>query len=340
MPQAGRTVQPSRPTGPDLLSRPVDEIEILAFRADQRASLGITADHIAAAASAYDPESQPAPIVIGHPRNDSPAHGIISGARAEGSNLYLKLKNLGQAVLEGVRNSELVSRSIAFWDPHHPSNPTPGQYSIRHLGFLGAQAPGIPNMGALKFSAEGDLVAEGDPAEAVVFAPAATPVQVITEPPADRGQSSGKDFAVTDEEAQALKDRLAKLEGENTQLRTEAASAAQFAAQARTAAITGRVDKLVEAGRLAADSKGSVVAMLAALPATLEFSANDKADSATRVLDFIDSLNFSATPADTSKTPKTPQEQAEFGAKDAAKAASDALAAENARLGQAWKPKA
>jgi hypothetical protein len=162
----------------------MDEIEIEAFRADTKASKGLTAAHIAKAASSYDPERNPAPLVFGHPTNDSPALGVVSGARADGNKLFLKVKNIADAVVNAVKERRVLNRSIAFWDPDHPSNPSPGHYSIRHLGLLGGMAPAIPGMEPLRFSADEDALESPEaPEAAVIFAvDDGTPVQRIIEP--------------------------------------------------------------------------------------------------------------------------------------------------------------
>jgi hypothetical protein len=56
-----------------------------------------------------------------------------------------------------VRESRVLNRSIAFWDPDHPSA-TRIRASIRSAiwAFLGGMAPAIPGMGRLKFSADED----------------------------------------------------------------------------------------------------------------------------------------------------------------------------------------
>lgn len=77
----------------------MDEIEIEAFRADTKASKGLTADHIADAAKLYDADKNPAPLVFGHPTNDSPALGEIAGARTDGNRLFVRLKNIAADVV-------------------------------------------------------------------------------------------------------------------------------------------------------------------------------------------------------------------------------------------------
>jgi hypothetical protein len=163
----------------------MDGVEIMVFEADTRASKGLTAAHVQEAATLYDAEKAPAPLVFGHPTNDSPALGVVESFRCDGPKVFARLKGVAKELVDAVRSRRVLNRSVALWDPHHPSNPNPGKFSFRHLGFLGGQAPAIPNMPALKFSAD-DTLLESDepPADAVIFAVDDRPtgVQRITEP--------------------------------------------------------------------------------------------------------------------------------------------------------------
>jgi len=162
----------------------MDETEIEVFRAGTRASRGITADDIATVA-AFDCDANPIGCVVGHPQSDTLADGVIKGFRADGNSLYARVANLSEKIVEGIRGKKLLNRSMAFFSPTHPANPTPGKLAPRHLGFLGAAAPGIPGMpkleAAFSFNADGALETEADPAEAVIFEAAATPVRHIQE---------------------------------------------------------------------------------------------------------------------------------------------------------------
>src|SRR5207253_4561124 len=105
------TFQAYRFTRASILFYAMDEIEIEAFRADTKASKGLTAKHIADAAKSYDFEKNPAPLVFGHPTNDSPALGLISSARAEGNRLFLKVRDIADAAKTAVKERRVLGRS-------------------------------------------------------------------------------------------------------------------------------------------------------------------------------------------------------------------------------------
>jgi len=53
-------------------------------------------------------------------------------------------------------------RSASFYEPNDPSNPTPGSWHLKHVGWLGAQPPSVKGLGA--------AFSEGDISEGVTFA--------------------------------------------------------------------------------------------------------------------------------------------------------------------------
>lgn len=318
------------------------DVEILAFRADTKASKGLTAKHIAKAAELYDSDKNPAPLVFGHPTNDSPALGLISKARAAGADLFLTIKDMADNAVTAVRENRILGRSIAFWDPDHPSNPNPGHYSIRHLGLLGGQAPAIPGLGKLKFSAEEDrLEADEDPADAVVFAvdPTPTPVQTITEPKPGKEEPKPMEYSAEQiAELKAKADRADAAEKETAELKAEQARKdAEFAASEktrRTGEDKAALDALVADGKVLPAERADLDKLFEALPTTaLTFSTGDL-EPRQQLTKFLQGLPKRG--ADTNKQPKTPT--TEFNADDTHKQAAEAaLAASNAQLGSAWK---
>lgn len=240
----------------------MDEIELEVFRAG-RASRGITPEQLADLASSYDGKN-PVPCCIGHPASDKPAHGEIAAFRADGGSLFARIKNLGQAVVDGVKSGEILNRSMAFFSPTHESNPTPGKLAPRHLAFLGAAAPGIPNMPrldkALAFAADGETIeTTGAPAEAVLYEPEPTPVRTVSEKP--------KEFQAMEKTAEQLAQEAAALETSRTEFAAERKAAYEADNEAR-------VDALIAGGKLLpADRDRTLLVFNALESAPLEFEA-------------------------------------------------------------------
>jgi hypothetical protein len=157
---------------------------IEAFRIGGKASRGIKPEHLAEVVT-DDFGANPRALCFGHPKSDDPAAGLITGAKVEGNSLMVEVDKLSPEAITGIKDGKWLNRSAAFFDPHHEANPRPGKWSLRHVGLLGAAAPGIPGMGslqkALAFDADDELITEGDPADAVIFAGAPTETHFIFE---------------------------------------------------------------------------------------------------------------------------------------------------------------
>ena len=84
---------------------------------------------------------QPAPVVLGHPMDSSPAYGWVTGARAVGDSLYLTLGELNPDFVQALKNGSYKTRSISLYEDG----------TIRHLGFLGGSQPAIKGLKPFSF---------------------------------------------------------------------------------------------------------------------------------------------------------------------------------------------
>lgn len=316
----------------------MDELEIQAFEADTKASKGLTAAHVAEIASGYDAEKNPCPLVWGHPASDSPALGVIAAARAEGAKLFVKVKNIAKEVIEGVKEGRILNRSVAIWAPDHPSNPTPGKYHLRHLGLLGGQAPAIPNMPRLRFSAD-ESALEGDegPADALLFTvePSPTKVQEVRDPAPQKEPTT-----MTEAE---IKAKEAEFEARQKELdeREEAAKKrdSEFAAsekKRREGENEAAIAAAIEAGKVLPAEKDDLAAIFNALPvAPMTFAAELGGECEPRqaLAKFLDALPKRTAVGDRQRSP-----EGEFSADSDAKAAADkALKDANERTRTAYR---
>lgn len=117
---------------------------------------------LAAIASGYNPDLHQAPLVVGHPKQDAPAYGWVKSLGVRGDRLVAEPDQINPAFAEMVRDGSFKKVSAAFYQPTSPNNPTPGQYHLRHVGFLGAEAPAVKGLKAIEFSDGEDLVAFAD----------------------------------------------------------------------------------------------------------------------------------------------------------------------------------
>lgn len=110
---------------------------------------------VQAIADAYDPATFCAPAVIGHPKHDDPAYAWASDVRVENGVLVADLDRVDPAFADLVEKGRYAKVSSQFYAPGSKNNPKPGAYYLRHVGFLGAAAPGVQGLEQVQF-AEGD----------------------------------------------------------------------------------------------------------------------------------------------------------------------------------------
>jgi hypothetical protein len=94
--------------------------------------------------SKYDPENFKAPVVIGHPKDNSPAFGWVESLKRKGKTLFASV-NLLPEFVDSVKDGLYKNRSISLYP----------DLSLRHIGFLGAMPPAVKGLAEVKFN-EGD----------------------------------------------------------------------------------------------------------------------------------------------------------------------------------------
>jgi len=205
-------------------------------RGRQTAADGTVADFsdadLAAAAAAYDPALHQAPLVVGHPTHDAPAYGWITGLDYQCADGLLRGRpdQVDPAFAAAHQAGRLKYHSASFYRPDAPTNPKPGVYYLRHLGFLGAMPPSLKGLQPAQFaeSAAADTltIAFGETERpALAFAP--TPIDAPREdltPMGDTTAEFAERQAALDQQAAALTAR------EQTIAAREAAASAQAAA--------------------------------------------------------------------------------------------------------------
>lgn len=134
------------------------------FRAGTRTdangnTVTITEADLAAAAQAYDPKVHEAPIVVGHPKADAPAYGWVKSLNVQNGVLTADFAQVDEGFADLVKAGRYKKVSASFYPPTSPNNPKPGIWTLRHVGFLGAQPPAVKGLSAISF-AEGEVYVE------------------------------------------------------------------------------------------------------------------------------------------------------------------------------------
>ena len=76
------------------------------------------------------------PICVGHPQSNTPAYGWLTNVQRIGNGLYCEFKDVQKEFVEAVKKGLFKNRSLSL----------DGDLNIRHLAFLGAQAPAIKGL--------------------------------------------------------------------------------------------------------------------------------------------------------------------------------------------------
>lgn len=118
--------------------------------------LEFAASDLAATAAAYDPARHEAPIVVGHPALNAPAYGWVASLSAEGEDLVATPRQVDADFAAMVKAGRFKKISASFFSPNARDNPSPGVWSLRHVGFLGAAPPAVQGLREVAFAAEGE----------------------------------------------------------------------------------------------------------------------------------------------------------------------------------------
>lgn len=248
-----------------------------------------SAEQVRAIAENYDATNHPCPVVVGHPDDTAPAYAwaatfAVDDKKASTPVLSSEIHQIAPAFAAAVQAGHYKRVSLALFGPDHPSNPKPGQYYPRHIGFLGGAAPAIPGLAPVTFAGTHDKVvtlefeapAMNDADPAGFLALLADYLRKAVDLPSPEFKAPtiiGKtgDNDVADKTAQQ---QLEDAQSQIVALKTQHAAAAKLQA---TAAATAFCAKHVAAKKLKpADVPAftAVVALLAAAP-EIEFAAAD-----------------------------------------------------------------
>lgn len=200
---------------------------------------------LADAAREYDPAVHEAPLVVGHPKDNSPAWGWVKSLAASGADLVAYADQLDPDFTKAVQAGRYKKVSASFYLPTSPSNPKPGTLYVRHVGFLGGAAPALKGLPPVEFGeVEGVIEFSED---------------LVADVPGNPDQTEMPEGESMDE---ATKAKLEALEAENSRLKAEAA--AKATADIHNANVSF-CENLVKEGKLTPAVSGVIVATLDAL---------------------------------------------------------------------------
>lgn len=98
---------------------------------------------IKALAESYTGSGHDAPVVIGHPKDNSPAYGWVEALRETEGNLYADLE-VQDSLYDLIEKKVYPKRSVSFYLSEPPL--------FRHLGLLGGQPPQVKGLEDIQLS--------------------------------------------------------------------------------------------------------------------------------------------------------------------------------------------
>lgn len=104
-------------------------------------------------ADSYEPAVHEAPLVVGHPKTDDPAYGWALSLSEKDGELAAEPHQVEPQFAEMVNKGRFKKISASVYLPGMPGNPKPGRFYLRHVGFLGAQPPGVKGLPSASFAA-------------------------------------------------------------------------------------------------------------------------------------------------------------------------------------------
>ncbi|VUX47865.1 conserved hypothetical protein [Candidatus Defluviicoccus seviourii] len=245
-------------------------------------TLTFSAADIAATAAAYAPDVHEAPLVVGHPAMDDPAYGWVESLHATGDGvLEATPHQVDPAFAEMVAEGRFKRVSASFYAPDAATNPAPGVWYLRHVGFLGAHPPAVKGLRPVQFSAGADGLVT------IEFASALSTPTEGTMTTTDTTDSASKALLAE------IADVRARLEADRAALRAERAAfdaecaafsetVAAAAAQKRRDTAQSIVEACVKAGQIVPKGRQQLVEFMTWLDdaETVSFG-EDEADRKT-----------------------------------------------------------
>ena len=217
---------------------------------------------VQASVNAYDPAVFKAPLVVGHPKLDSPAFGWVDSlAFSSAKKVLAAPTDVDPAFAEAVNKKRFPKISASFFHPDSPSNPVPGVFYLRHVGFLGGAAPAVKGLEMASFAecAESDIVT-------IDFSnPEEKPVNKATD---NKDDKTNVDFAERENKLTAKEQALADREK----------ALAKKEQDARVEGIASFAEVLVAEGKVLPAEKEGLVAFMAGLNErdTVSFANGDE----------------------------------------------------------------
>lgn len=152
--EAAAATKPATPATASLMGQPIEIFKAGSHIDNIGNTRKFTLADLQAMAACYDPAKHEAPLTLGHPDYDKPAYGWVKGLQAmPDGRLMMQADQVDPAFAEGVKSGRFKKRSASFYTPNSPNNPAPGNWYLKHVGWLGAMPPAVKGLADASFGA-------------------------------------------------------------------------------------------------------------------------------------------------------------------------------------------
>lgn len=140
------------------MSKQLEIFRVGTHRAMGGMTLAFSEEQVREIVDGYDPELSEAPIVVGHPKTDAPAYGWIKSLGFADGVVTAEPDQVDTDFADLVNDGRYKKISASFFPPKHANNPRPGQYYLKHVGFLGATPPAVKGLKSASFADDKEIV--------------------------------------------------------------------------------------------------------------------------------------------------------------------------------------
>jgi len=211
-----------------------------------------------AAADSYDPSLHEAPLVVGHPKTDSPAYGWVEKLAYDGR-LKAATRQVDPRFAELVKTGRYKKISASFYLPDSPANPMPGVYYLRHVGFLGAQPPAVKGLRDASFDDAGQGVVT------LEFSEPPTQEPDMADKPTDKQTTQDVSAAEFAERQAELERKRRELEAKEAEFAEREKRLVMQEAARRQKETADFIEKLAADGKVLPRDQAGLVALLTSI---------------------------------------------------------------------------
>ena len=243
--------------------------------------LTFSENDVSAMAAAYNPELHKAPLVLGHPKDNSPAYGWTTALQFSEGSLQAVPDAVTAEFAQWVNEGHYRKISASFYSPGSPVNPVPGSFYLRHIGFFGGTPPAIKGLPEPQF-------AEGDDFITVDFEEALVPDVLTKEQQLAAQQQLADDKAALEKQRKEFAEQQANFSEQQKNLQTQTVAIEAEKLVSRKRGLSEFAESMIKEGRLLPKDKLGAVEFMSALSSetALEFGEGDTVTK-TKSLDWF-----------------------------------------------------